>query len=174
MQRVAEAISKEAQYFSGVNLDFEGLGYNDSGIQLELVRQSFNRFTDLLKKKLGNRGLTLTLHAPNSAYPGYDYEELGKISDRIIIMAYDYGPRPEPLNMVKQAVETARQSVPAGKLILGISAPSETAASIPDKITMAKNNNLGGIALWRLGVINEGMWQALGDGLTPETPAGKL
>lgn len=174
MQRAVKTIGKEAQYYSGVNLDFEGLGYNDSGTQLEMVRQSFNRFADLLKKELGNKGLTLTLHAPNSAYPGYDYEELGKISDRIIIMAYDYGPRPEPLNMVKQAVESARRSVPAGKLILGISAPSETAASIPDKITMAKNNNLGGIALWRLGVINEGMWQALGDGLTPETPAGKL
>jgi spore germination protein YaaH len=69
------------------------------------------------------------------------------------------------VSQVEQAVEMACQSVPANKLILGISAPTETAASIATKVGIAKRYDLGGVALWRLGVINEGMWQALRDSL---------
>jgi spore germination protein YaaH len=166
--RAVKAISEEARQYSGVNLDFEGLGYNDSGEQLKQVQQRFTSFVNLLDQELktNSTGLTLTLHAPNSAYPGYDYQALGQIADRIIIMAYDYGPKPEPVNQVKQAVEMACNSVPANKLILGISAPSETAASIATKVGIAKRYNLNGVALWRLGVINDGMWQTLRDSLT--------
>lgn len=165
MSRAVKAISDEARQFRGVNLDFEGLGYNDSGEQLKQVQQRFTSFINLLSQELKINGsrLTLTLHAPNSAYPGYDYQALGKIADRIIIMAYDYGSKPEPINQVEQAVKIAVASVPAQKLILGISAPSETDASIATKIGIAKRYNLNGVALWRLGLLNEGMWEVLRD-----------
>ena len=165
MTRAAKAISKEARFYRGVNLDFEGLGYSDKGDQLKQVQQKFTTFVSLLNQelKVNNTRLTLTLHAPNSAYSGYDYQALGKIADRIIIMAYDYGSKPEPVSMVKQAVEMACASVPAQKLILGISAPSETADSIATKVGIAKRYNLNGIALWRLGVIDDGMWETLRD-----------
>jgi hypothetical protein len=55
--------------------------------------------------------------------------------------------------------------VPANKLILGISAPSENAESIAAKVGIAKRYNLNGVALWRLGLINDGMWQTLRDSL---------
>lgn len=166
--QAVKAISEESRLYSGVNLDFEGLGYNDSGVQLQQVQQRFTSFVDLLNQELKTNAtsLTLTLHAPNSAYPGYDYQALGQIADRIIIMAYDYGSIPEPVSMVKQAVEMACNTVPVDKLILGISAPSETAASIATKVGIAKHYNLGGVALWRLGLINDGMWQTLRDSLT--------
>lgn len=166
MTRTAKAISKEARLYRGVNLDFEGLGYSDKGDQLKQVQQKFATFVSLLNQELkaNNSRLTLTLHAPNSAYSGYDYQALGKTADRIIIMAYDYGSKPEPVSMVRQAVEMACASVPAQKLILGISAPSETADSIATKVGIAKRYNLNGVALWRLGVIDDGMWQALRDG----------
>lgn len=163
MARAAKAISKEARRYHGVNLDFEGLGYNDSSEQLKQVQQKFTTFVSLLNQELkaNDTRLTLTLHAPNSAYPGYDYKALGQIADRIIIMAYDYGSKPEPVIMVKHAVEMACSSVPPQKLILGISAPSETPDSIPVKIGIAKRYNLNGIALWRLGLISDGMWDEM-------------
>ncbi|MBZ4688159.1 MAG: hypothetical protein PWQ96_470 [Clostridia bacterium] len=109
----------------------------------------------------------MTLHAPNSAYKGYDYGALGELADKIIIMAYDYKeePGPEPVSRVKQAVEMAIQSVPPKKLLLGISAHSETAESIPTKISIAKRYDLQGIALWRLGLISDDMWAALKNNL---------
>jgi len=156
-------IVKEAQLYGGVNLDFEGLGWNAGLEELQDVKNNFTNFVNLLSNRLHESGLrlTLTLHAPNSAYKGYDYKTLGKLADRIIIMAYDYGPRPEPVKLVMQAVKTASHVVPPEKLILGISAPSETAESIIAKVGIAKRYGLKGVALWRLGVIPGEMWDTL-------------
>ncbi len=163
MNRAVNAIVKEAVLYQGVNLDFEGLGYRDDGKQLQAVQDAFNKFVRLLAEPVKDIGLelTLTLHAPNSAYRGYDYKSLGETADRIIIMAYDYGTIPEPNSLVVQAVEQALQSVPKEKLVLGISVSSENTESIITKIGIAKRYQLNGIALWRLGLLTNEMWNAL-------------
>lgn len=152
------AIAAEAGTYDGVNIDIEGLGWSGN-----TDREKFTRFAGLLSKRLKESGipLTLTLHPPNSAYKGYDYRSLGQLADRIIVMAYDYGTRPEPVYKVIEAVEMAKASVPAEKLLLGISAPSETPESIVTKVGIAKRYGLNGIALWRLGLVEEGMWNSL-------------
>ena len=81
-------------------------------------------------------------------------------------MAHDYGPRPEPLNRVVQAVEMALAAVPREKIVLAISTPSETGESILEKIGVAKRYRLQGISLWRLGLVTEGMWTAIGQTIT--------
>lgn len=163
MIRAAGGIVKEAGRYGGVNLDFEGLGWGDEGQALAATRNNFTAFTRLLSSQLKAAGLklTVTLHPPNSAYKGYDYRDLGKIADRVIVMAYDYGPRPEPVDLVIQAVEAARDAVPPEKLILGISVPGETEQSLPAKVGIAKRYNLAGIALWRLGLVSDEMWIVL-------------
>ncbi|MEW6572378.1 MAG: stalk domain-containing protein [Bacillota bacterium] len=162
VSRAVGAIAAEAGLYDGVNLDFEGLGFSESGGSLTTVRQRFTNFVSLLAGQLKNKGktLTLSLHAANSAYRGYDYEAIGAVADRIIIMAYDYGARPEPVSLVIQAVEMAA-AVPADKLVLGISVPSETPESILAKVGIAKRYNLNGIAIWRLGLLSFEMWEAL-------------
>lgn len=117
--------------------------------------------------KAANLTLTLTLHAPNSAYKGYDYKALGELADQIIIMAYDYGSKPEPVSLVTQAVEMARASVLPEKLVLGVSVPTETAESILIKVGIAKRYGLEGIAIWRLGLVTGEMWDALRSTVMP-------
>jgi spore germination protein YaaH len=51
--------------------------------------------------------------------------------------------------------------VPAHKLLLGISLPSERAESLQQKIGLAKRYGLKGIALWRLGLVSPEMWSVL-------------
>lgn len=162
-QNSVVAIAAEAALYQGVNLDFEGLGYSQTGAELETVRQSFNSYVSRLAKALhaGGKTLTLTLHAPNSSFKGYDYKTLGQHADRIIIMAYDYGARPEPDHLVTRAVEMAAAVVPPAKLSLGISIPGETEASLSVKAGIAKRYNLGGISLWRLGLLTDQMWETL-------------
>jgi hypothetical protein len=128
MTGLVRQIMAEVVYFKGVNLDLEGLGPSGSEEQLQSVQQKFNYFVSLLATELRSAGktLTLTLHPPNSYYRGYDYRRLGELADRIIIMAYDYGPKPEPVDKVQRAVEMAAAVVPRQKLLLGISMPSET------------------------------------------------
>jgi len=156
-------IVDEAQMYHGVNLDFEGLGREGGEGGGGAAAAAFTAFVEELSERLtaAGRGLTLTLHAPNSSYKGYDYLSLGNIADRIVVMAYDYGPTPEPVDLVVEAVEQAGAVVPPKKLLLGISAASETPESILTKIGIAKRYRLDGVALWRLGLVSEEEWAAL-------------
>ncbi|MFA5536580.1 MAG: stalk domain-containing protein [Bacillota bacterium] len=163
VNNAVNGIIEEAKLYQGINLDFEGLGFQDEGEQLKTVRDSFNQFIEILSQQAKDSGLslTLTLHPPNSAYKGYDYQNLGKMADKIIIMAYDYGTKPEPNSLVIQAVEEALKDVTKDRLILGISIPSENPESIRTKVGIAKKYGLEGIALWRLGLLTEEMWDSL-------------
>ncbi|MDI6710372.1 MAG: stalk domain-containing protein [Bacillota bacterium] len=164
VDHAVQAIAAEARRYQGINLDFEGLGWREEGEALAATRAGFTAFVTQLAERLEASGLelTLTLHAPNSAYRGYDYRALSELADRIIVMAYDYGPRPEPADRVLEAVQMAAREVPPEKLVLGISVPNETPESILTKVGIAKRCRLGGIALWRLGLLSDEMWQTLG------------
>lgn len=162
-QAAIDAMASEADSFNAVNLDFEGLGWHDTPEELNKVRSDFNLFTSDLASTLHARGkqLILSLHPLNSNYPGYDYQTLGQQVDQIIIMAYDYGAVPEPENEVEEAVKMAATCVSPDKLMLGISANNETAASINGKIAIANRCRLRGIALWRLGLVSDDEWSVL-------------
>jgi hypothetical protein len=82
-------------------------------------------------------------------------------------MAYDYGSTPEPVSLVTQAVEMAKALVPPEKLVLGISAASETPESILTKLGIAKRYRLDGIAIWRLGLVTGEIWDALRSTVIP-------
>jgi hypothetical protein len=163
VNKTIAAIVAEAELYEGVNLDFEGLGWNDNAEQLAEIKAAYNNFVCKLAQELKkeHKELILTLHAPNSAYPGYDYATLGQWADYIVIMAYDYGGKPEPVSMVKQAVEIAQGVVPAHKLILGIAVNNENVDSLATKIGIAKRYDLAGIAVWRLGIVADDMWDVL-------------
>ncbi|MBT9171978.1 MAG: hypothetical protein DDT21_00354 [Syntrophomonadaceae bacterium] len=168
MSRAVAAIAQEAALYHGVNLNLEELGLYAAGETRQQIRDSFTRFIAMLAPPLREAGrtLTLTIHPPNSSFLGYDYAALGQLADRIIVMAHDYGPKPEPLNRVVQAVEMALAAVPREKLVLAISAPSETGESILEKIGVAKRYRLQGISLWRLGLVTADMWTAIGQTIT--------
>jgi hypothetical protein len=168
VSRAVAAIVYEAAFYHGVNLNLEELGLYATGETQRQIRDSLTRFVALLAPPLREAGktLTLTIHPPNSSFRGYDYAALGQLADRIIIMAHDYGQRPEPLNRVVQAVEMALAAVPREKLVLAISAPSETAESIIPKIGVAKRYRLQGISLWRLGLVTSDMWTTMRQTIT--------
>lgn len=144
--------------FSGITLDFEGLGLTGD---LPAIQQSYNEFVQLLDQsaQVSHLKLTLALHPLNGSYRGYDYKKLAAYADEIIIMAYDYSyeAAPEPLNRVNEAIQLAMKEVPKTKLVLGISMGSENVQSINSKIGLAKRYSLKGIAIWRLGLISSGV-----------------
>lgn len=170
VQNSISAIVAEAGQYGGVNLDYEGLGYSQTGADLQAVRDGFTSYVSRLAEQLHQNGktLTLSLHPQNSAFRGYDYAALGRHADRIIIMAYDYGTRPEPVGKVVEAVRMAAAVVPPEKLSLGVSIPSETPDSLAVKLGIAKRHYLGGVSLWRLGLLSEQMWEVLGKSVVAE------
>ncbi|GFN32313.1 stalk domain-containing protein [Paenibacillus xylaniclasticus] len=149
-------------HFTGITLDFEGLGLTGDYIE---AQQSFNSFVKKLDRRAeaANLTLSLALHPLNSSFRGYDYKTLASYADEIIIMAYDYSTEdgPEPMNKVDEAIQLALKQVSASKLVLGISTNSENAQTINDKIGLAKRYSLKGIAIWRLGITGESIMTAM-------------
>lgn len=164
-RRAAQAIAAAAAPYDGVHLDLEGLGLTERGTELERLRGALTSFVGMVREELAapvagrpaerRPTLTLAVHPPNGEYRGYDLAALARLADRVVLMAYGYGPngRPEPLARVQEAVGAALGEVPRERLLLGISAASEDAQSIRAKIGIARRAGLRGIALWRLGII---------------------
>lgn len=80
-------------------------------------------------------------------------------------MAYDYLQEkkvPEPMSLVDEGIRLALQQVSKDKLILGISVYSENESSVNSKVGLAKRYGLKGIAIWRLGLIGQPVWNEMG------------
>ncbi|RXT00128.1 stalk domain-containing protein [Ammoniphilus sp. CFH 90114] len=163
MTRAIYQLLEEAKLFDGINLDIEGLGRSSEGV--EEIKNQFSLFVRKLSEEMKkqNLTLTLTLHAPNSAFKGYDYNALSQYADRIVIMAYGYSKKgePEPIHKVIEAVKMAKNSAPEGKFFLGLDMNSENEQTLLAKLGVAKQYQLEGIALWRLGLIQPAEWEVL-------------
>jgi spore germination protein YaaH len=110
----------------GLDLDFESLSGKD--------RDKYSSFAAELARELHKKGkkLSVTVHPKQDVDGGWDgaqahdYAALGKVSDRLNIMTYDFswstspaGPI-APLDWVGRVIDFAISQVPAGKLGMGI------------------------------------------------------
>jgi len=105
--------------FDGVQIDFESVIPADKEIFIE--------FLTILKREL--KGKTLSVAVPARRIyveDAFDYERIGKIADRIIIMAYDQHwstGKPGPvssLNWCKLVSQYTVSKIPLEKIVMGI------------------------------------------------------
>lgn len=160
--RIVAGIEREVTQFDGVNIDLEGLGSKSvhKADSRTLVRHNFNRFLNKLRDRLLrlNKRLYVCVHPLNGWFLGYDYREIARLSDGLVVMAYHYGPTPEPYAPVEQSVTLALASgVPREKLILGILTlkPYEIPETLAEKVGIAQKHRIAGIALWKISFLNE-------------------
>ena len=136
VQQIAKTVSYaerdgESTSFHGVVIDFEALR--------SAQKQNFTLFLQELRSAVGNSPVYVTIHPVmnGSYYDGYDYASIGRIADRVILMAYDYDPSAltdtemaqgytmtpmAPLNQIYTAIEACLDGgIPADKLLLGLS-----------------------------------------------------
>lgn len=115
---------KQKEYY-GVNIDFEYVDTKD--------KQKYIQFLKDLKERLdGQFELSVALAPKYSSsqegllYEAHDYEAIGKIADRIIIMTYEwgytYGPAMAvaPLNLVEKVISYAVSVINPHKINMGI------------------------------------------------------
>ncbi len=159
-------LAKDNQ-FSGVLLDFEGLGLRLDPLEQQKLLNDYVRILDQKLTAL-NIELSLAVPPPNGAYKGYDYKTLATLADDLVLMAHDYNPKgtpdhtPEPNVKVVEAIELAlKAGVPANKLILGISLWNETTTTVDDKLGLAKRYGLKGASFWRLTFYNDDFANAI-------------
>ena len=115
----------EEQGYQGIDLDLEGIKDEDRG--------AFSDFVARVAAALHARGKLLTLAIPaksadvRTGWAGpYDYAELGKHADLILLMTYDYhwaGGEPgsiAPVSWVDKVAAYAKSQIPAAKVLLGV------------------------------------------------------
>lgn len=115
-----------ANNYKGVNIDLEGIYYYD--------RDYLSTFMKELYNVLHSQGFEVTIAVPaktrdsiNDNWAGaFDYAEIAKYSDKIILMTYDEhwsGGTPGPIasiNWVQNVVNYTLTVVPKDKIIVGI------------------------------------------------------
>jgi len=114
--------------FDGINLDIEDIFPGDRDNMSALVRETKERFS--------SEGLLVTVCVPpesgdfveGSWAVNFDYPEIGRWADRVVIMTYDehgYSTGPGPVASVSWVQKVIRYSVsviPSDKILLGIPA----------------------------------------------------
>ncbi|KPU45463.1 putative sporulation-specific glycosylase YdhD [Oxobacter pfennigii] len=126
---ISNILSELKKYeYTGVNIDFEIL-YASS-------REHFSAFMKELYETLKPQGFAVTVDVPAKTMDvsyqtwiwAYDYSEIAKYSDRVIIMTYDEhypGGEPGPvasINWVKNVIDYAVTVIPNQKILLGVAA----------------------------------------------------
>lgn len=77
------ALVDAAKGYSGLTVDFEGLSGEEN-------RKNLSEFMALLREKLPQEQTLYMAVPPSDWYTGYDYRALGRVCDKIILMAHDY------------------------------------------------------------------------------------
>lgn len=105
----------------GINIDFENLGKSDTNIYVNFIKKA----TKILKEN----GLTVSvdMYMPTPWTKHYNMQEVAKIVDYVVIMAYDEHYRTSKtsgstasLPWVSKYMKIAKGLVPADKLIMGV------------------------------------------------------
>ncbi|KEO81575.1 stalk domain-containing protein [Tumebacillus flagellatus] len=156
------------QNLDGAMLDFETLG-DPTKDDVKTVRAQYAALVKLIADTLHqqNKKLSVVMAPLNGWYQGYDYKEIANSADELYIMAYSYvdDKLPQPNDRISEAIQEAREFVPADKLMLGINAYSETPQTVKDKIGLAKRYNLRGVGFWILAVFDPDFMKAIDDTL---------
>lgn len=127
-ERLLDAVARlrAERGYRGLSVDFERLRPEDRGRFAEFLRRAAER-------EHAANGLLVTAVAPKYHagqsgiwHAGHDYSLIGEVSDRVVLMAYEWGhhgtpPAPvAPLEQVREVLRYAISEIPREKLLLGV------------------------------------------------------
>ena len=120
--------------YDGIDIDYEQFAFVDAKTTWEATRPNWVAFVEELSAALHADGKLLSVTVPpiydtartvDSGSWVYDYPAMGRLADRIRIMAYDYSsdqPGPiAPIRWVRNALRVAKKEIgDDSKIVLGI------------------------------------------------------
>ncbi|MBS4959680.1 MAG: hypothetical protein KHZ62_02525 [Clostridiales bacterium] len=135
VERIVEEVSVSYQKlgcnpYDGVTIDFENL-------KGQAMAENFNLFLSSLKEKLDELGKSLYVCVQprlksGESFDGYDYETIGQIADKVIVMAYDYFPSTIPLEVMDSGFTTTPVT-PFDEVYFGLKAVTDPKTGVKDR-----------------------------------------
>ncbi len=124
-QRIIDSIAERCAPFDGVQIDFEAISKNDRANYLKFLVAVKNA---LPKDKLFSVAVMARWadHKKKNPSDAFDYPFIGKIADRVVVMAYDEhyrGGSAGPIASLPwctKIYDYASQHIPSDKLLMGI------------------------------------------------------
>lgn len=118
-------IVKKSKFFDGIQIDFEGIGSDDGSAFLNFLITLKN---NLPKDKILSVAVMARWESHKKKFPldAYDYKIIGKIADRVIIMAYDEHWRTGKAGPIasyawcNEIFDHTLNTIPSKKIIMGI------------------------------------------------------
>lgn len=98
-QQVDKIVSQIVELCKGITKDgvtrsFDGVTIDFENFTKETTREPFNKFLAKLDAALQNCQKKLNVAVqPHTYFKGYDYKTIGKLADKVILMAHDYAAR---------------------------------------------------------------------------------
>lgn len=126
--RSVDAILAAAKGYSGVTVDFEGLGAE--------LKAPFTAFITALRSGLPAGQTLYVCVQPPDWYDGYDYRALGNVCDKVILMAHDYQDRSLPAAWVG-SVEASSAPAPLNRVYEALVAATDPETGVADRSKLA-------------------------------------
>ncbi len=124
--QAVSAIAAAVGPYAGITIDFEGLREDKKG--------AFTSFmTDLRTALPADKTLYVCVQTPDW-YKGFDYKALGKLCDKVILMAHDYKDRATP---VVGSANTNNPVSPFQKVYQALAAITDPDTGVEDKSKIA-------------------------------------
>lgn len=121
---------------NGVPIMFDGVVIDFETLKGEQTRGNFTDFLSKLRTQLSPGKLIYTAVHPKTAsgeyYDGYDYREIGKLSDKVILMAHDYNPKTLSAAEMEQGI-VMTPNAPITDVFYALSAITDPAEGVADK-----------------------------------------
>lgn len=113
-----------ANGYDGIDLDYENFAFADGDTTWPTTKPAWSAFVTELADVLHQYGKLLTVSIPFSGYWVYDHATMGRVTDGVRIMTYDWSvgsPGPiSPMWWLEREIATLKSVIPASKLYMGV------------------------------------------------------
>ncbi len=160
----AGALVEAAEAYSGLTLDVEGLGS-------AALAGPYADFVALVRKKLAPDKLLYVAVQPRAWFRGYDYRALGRVCDKVILMAHDYQWQRAPEENLGSAL-TDTPPAPIAAVEQALKDVTDPATGVEDlsKVALAVSFSSAGVEVDEEGLLLDTRIYSPG----PETLAARL
>jgi hypothetical protein len=133
--------------YSGVTLDFEGLRGPE-------MKAGYSALLARLSAELRNRGLSLYValqpaRSQGQYFDGFDYREIGRLADKVIVMAHDYHPVVMDAHLLGTDWQKNTPLTPIGEIYYGLKALTDPANGVEEREKIALALSFAAVG-WRI------------------------